>query len=118
MRFVRGSEPLAAIVERAEAAPLPSFASRYDTPETHRLVKLCRELQRACGGSPFFLACRTVGKLLDIDHRTASRRLHMLCTDGVLCVVKPGDTHRATRYRYVADAEHERKPERFPVDSG
>ena len=74
----------------------------YDCPKTHRLIKLCRELQRASGDGPFFLSCRTAGELLGLDHNTAWRRLGMLVSDDLIQTVEPGTKTKATRYRYVA----------------
>ena len=90
------------LLERADKAPLPACAEDYDAPETHRLIKLCRELQRASGESPFFLSCRTAGELLGLDYKTAWRRLKALCADEVIQCVKPGTQRSAARYRYIA----------------
>jgi hypothetical protein len=104
VRFPRGHDPMALIVERASREPLPQVAQRYDAPETRRLVGICRELQRACGDGAFFLACRSAAALSGLeDHVSAWRRLRMLEADGVLRAVQRGDKRRATRYRYVAD---------------
>ncbi len=110
VRFPKGQEPMTQIVERANASPLPSAAERYDAAETRRLVAICRELQRACGDAPFFLSCRTAGRLVGLDHATAWRRLGMLVADGVLIMAQTGTTRRATRYRYASElcAETER----------
>ena len=71
-----------------------------------QLVTLCRELQRHAGDGPFFLGCRTAGRLLDVDHATASRWLFLLKSEGVLLESEKGGKgrgrYRATRYRYVA----------------
>lgn len=102
VRFPRGSEPMAMIMERALKAPLPKEALDYDAPETRRLVSLCRELQRAAGDSPFFLSCTTAGELLGLDYIPAWRRLTILVADGVIQCVGPGTRSRAARYKYVA----------------
>lgn len=103
VRFPAGQDPLTEILARADEADLPPCARAYDSSETHRLIKLCRELQRSTGDAPFFLSCRTAGRLLDMDHQTAWRRLNMLAEDKLLEVVTPGTTHRATRYRFRED---------------
>ncbi len=102
--FPEGQGLMAEILKRADASDLPPIAAQYEAPATHRLIKLCRELQRASGDRPFFLACRTVQDLLGIDFMTASRRLRMLVADGILAVVEPGTKRRAARYRYIADS--------------
>ena len=93
---------MAQILARADASRLPAAAEMYDCPKTHRLIKVCRELQRASGDGPFFLSCRTAGDLLDLDHNTAWRRLGMLVSDGIIQTIEPGTKTKATRYRYVA----------------
>lgn len=102
VKYPKGTEPMAQILERADTAEPPAAAMKYDSPETRRLVALCRELQRAAGDSPFFLSCRMAGELLGIDHMMAWRRLFLLEADGLIQTVKPGTKTKATRYRYVA----------------
>ena len=102
VKFPRGSELMAKIMAKADAASLPAVAADYDAPETHRLIKLCRELQRESGKGPFFLSCRTAGVLLGLGHWTAWRRMCVLQEDGVIRCVQPGKT-RAARYRYIAE---------------
>lgn len=77
----------------------------YETPGLRLLVRFCQELQRQVGDQPFFLACRTAGRLLEIDPTTASRWLFLLEHDGWIRMVQKGGTvvapRRATRYRFV-----------------
>lgn len=102
VRFPAGTSPMETALKNADAATLPAgLANVYDSPVTHRLVKLCRELQRMSGADPFFLSSRTAGELLSVNHRTVWRRLGMLEADGVLSVVKRGTRGRATRFRCV-----------------
>ena len=85
--------------------PFPSLAesSTYDT--CRLLVALCRELQRASGSEPFYLATRTAGRLLNVDHVTAWRWMFLPAHDGVVEEVEKGDRakRRASRYRYRGD---------------
>ena len=96
---------MTAILERAKQSPLPQAAGRYEQPDLQLLVGICRELQRASGDNPFFLACRTAGKLLGVNHTTASRWLFLLRHNGVIQEVEKGDQvkRRASRYRYLGD---------------
>ena len=89
------------ILERADKAEQTAAALGYGSPETRRLVMLCRELQRASGSGPFFLSCRTAGELLGLDHMTAWRRLQVLRLDGVIEETCRGTKTKAARYRYV-----------------
>ncbi len=102
VKFPKGAEPMTLIFERVKQSPMPAAASRYDSPEVQLLVALCRELQRVSGEKPFFLACRTAGKLLGVDHTTASRGLFLLRNDGLLEEVEKGTrpSRRAQRYVY------------------
>jgi DNA-binding transcriptional ArsR family regulator len=105
VRFPRGAEPVRQAFERALAEPLPKIALQYDGPKCRILVALCRELQRLAGEQPFYLACRTAGTLLDVDHTTANRWLFLLAEDGILEVVKQGsrESRKASRFRYLSE---------------
>ena len=67
------------------------------------MVKLCRELQVLSGNEPFFLDCRTAGRLLEVTHVTAWNWLTGLVGDGVLVLVSSGSrvSKKANEYRYV-----------------
>ncbi len=73
------------------------------------LAALCRELQRESGDRPFYLACRTAGRLLKSDYTTAWRWLFLLAHDRVIDEVEKGlrgggrAKRRASRDRYLAD---------------
>ena len=73
VKFPKGQEPVTAIFEKAKGRPLPQAARQYESPGVRLLVALCQELQRAAGDEPFFLGCRTAGRLLKVDHTTAWR---------------------------------------------
>jgi hypothetical protein len=49
----------------------PEVAHQYDSIGLRRFVALCRELQRAAGNGPIFLAVRTADRLLGVDPTTA-----------------------------------------------
>jgi len=104
VKHPKGTGPMAQIFARAVKATIPQVAERYEQPQLRLLVSLCRELQRAAGDSPFFLAVRTAGRLLGVDTSTAWRWLFLLEQDGILMVEVRGDqrTRKATRYRYIA----------------
>jgi hypothetical protein len=103
VRTALGVDTVASALARADAAELPAAGADYDSPHTRRLLKLCRELQRDSGASPFFLSCRKAGKLLGVDHDTASKFMGMLVGDGVLSLSKAGTARTAARYRYIAE---------------
>ena len=71
VKFPKGAEPMTKVFELAKRAPTPQAALRYEQDGLRLLVALCRELQRASGDKPFFLACRTAGGLLGVKHVTA-----------------------------------------------
>ena len=95
---------MATIFSRAQNA-IPPAAQKYEQSGLRVLVAICRELQRAAGTNPFFLGCRTAGRLLGVDHTTAWRWLWLLKQDGILHVVEKGDhaKRRASRYRYLRE---------------
>src|SRR4029453_4826958 len=63
VQFPIGEDPMTEIFAIAEASEPPSCAVDYEWIVTIRLIKLCRELQRAAGDKPFHLACRIAGEL-------------------------------------------------------
>ena len=93
------------VFELAKQSPFPQAAMRYEQHDLRLLVALCRELQRASGDKPFFLACRTAGNLLKVTHITAWRWLFALTQDGIVAEIEKGDRvrRRASRYRYLGD---------------
>ncbi len=106
VRFPRGSEPLAAVLERAKQSAPPAAALAYEDDRLRLLVAFCRELQHACADHPFFLSCRTAAQLVGVDHVLAWRWLGLLEHDRVLLVTQRGAPggRRATRYRWSAAA--------------
>ncbi|MHC4695956.1 MAG: bifunctional DNA primase/polymerase, partial [Planctomycetota bacterium] len=107
VKYPKGAGPMDVIFERATAAKLPAEAMQYEQPQVRLLVSLCRELQRHTGERPFYLGCRTAGRLLDVHHKTAWRWLLLLAKDGILCVSEKGgllkNRFRATRFFYVPE---------------
>ena len=105
VKYPKGEDLMTAIFERASLQPIPEVAQEYDQRSLQLLVALCRELQRSAGDGPFYLSCRTAGRLLGIDHTTASRWLFLMCSDGILEVAGLGDRARliARRYRYLGE---------------
>lgn len=109
IKYKIGDEPMAKIFEKAVKLEPPNVAvEKY--PTNHKvqiLVSLCRELQRAAGENPFYLAARTAGRLLDVSHMQASRWLFLLESDEILKVVCKGGTaeaaRKATRFRYIGN---------------
>ena len=95
------------IFEQAKRSNPPAAAMRYEQSGLRQLVTLCRELQRHAGDGPFYLGCRTAGRLLGVDHTRAWRWLFLLKADGVLHESEKGEIagkrYRATRYRYIGD---------------
>jgi hypothetical protein len=103
VKFPLGSEPVRQVFEAAKRTGTPKVAMQYEQEPLRLLVALCRELQRVAGTGPFFLACRTAGSLLGVDHTTAWRWMFLLQEDGVLKEAEKGSQakHRASRYRYL-----------------
>jgi hypothetical protein len=92
-----------AAVQLAERIDLPAIASRYDSDEYRRLVRLCLALHQVHGGGQFPLACRVAGEYLGVAFRTASEMIKTLVFDRVLTVAsKRMQSGRwAYEYRYV-----------------
>lgn len=105
VKYPKGEDPMKTIFQNAAQQPLPNPAHKYEQDGLRLLVSLCRELQRSAGEGPFYLSCRTAGRLLDVHHTTANRWLYLLVNDELLVVVEKGDRakHRASRYRYLGE---------------
>jgi hypothetical protein len=103
VRFPKGQGHIDMIFQDTAVADLPLAAQEYEGPDVQKLVCFCRELQRASGDKPFYLSCRTAGKLFGVDHVTASRWLHLLCIDEILKLVAAGELtkRQAATYRYI-----------------
>jgi hypothetical protein len=55
----------------------------------------------------FLLDARRAGEFIGVDRMTAWRRLMVLCSSGVLQLVKQGNERQSNRYRYIAEqGEH------------
>ena len=96
-----GESILNIIAARAKQSETPAWCSHYEDPRTVLLAKVCREFQRASGDSPFYLSCRTAGRLAGMDHNTAWHRLGLFEDEGILETVIPGTKVRAVRWRFI-----------------
>lgn len=105
VRSPKGEGPIDHAFEKAKQSETPHVALQYEQPTLRLLVGLCRELQRASGEAPLFLASRTAGRLLGLHYSTASRWLRGLRRDGIVKLVLQGERaeRRASRYRYLAE---------------
>ena len=94
-KAVEGEPPRIAVMKYPDSRTLQTF------------VSLCRQLQRAAGHQPFYLSCRTAGKLFNVSHMQANRWLFVLVADGILQEIEKGGTQKnprnATRFRYIGD---------------
>ena len=82
----------------------PTVATQFEDPRLRRLVAWCRELQRAAGSEPFFLATRTVAAKLGLPTSwRGAAFLRGLVRTGILDEVEKGGpkTNKATRFRYL-----------------
>jgi len=106
-RFGLGVDPIQIAWEQAMQKPPPEAAEQFEEPGLKMLVSLCRELSLLSGGGQFFLASRTVQRVLGLnDHVRAARWLSGLCRLRILEIVEEGGpkTMRATRYLYLPKA--------------
>lgn len=103
VRFPVSDEPLAEIYHQAISTPPPGCSKGF-LPEMQQLISLCRALQ-SLSPEPFFLSCRTAGRLVGKDHTLVARWLKELCRRGILELVRQGgpENMRASRYRYRGD---------------
>ncbi len=104
VRFPAGTSPLDLALQQARQTSPPVKALRFEHAGIRLLVALCWQLHLAAAGGTWFLGCRTVGKLLGVDHSTAWRWLYLLEAEGVLARVSTGSkaAKKASEFRYVA----------------
>ena len=108
VKYLQGERVLENAWERTLCPPPPGLAgilSQCLSPDAPlcRLAHLCLELQRGFGEQPFFLSCRTVGRLFGAGPATASTWLRSLEVMGIIETVKKGQRGAggaATRFRY------------------
>jgi hypothetical protein len=102
VKFPAGSGPLDEIFALALAEDLPPAALAYEEEGVCHLVALCYQLQQHAGADPFFLGCRTAGKVLGVSHVTAWGWLRVLQFDGVLALVRKGTraSGKASEWRF------------------
>lgn len=104
VRYPKGTDPMGSILAKAREGvfDVPEVAQEFQGG-LRLLVSLCRELQRAAGSNPFYLSCRTAGRLLEVDHTTAWRWLFWLIQTQIVEVVSKGNqaSQKANRYRYL-----------------
>jgi hypothetical protein len=101
-----GSQMVATAWERAKQnpLPLPAKAAAWENQERKLLLAFLREMQTAAGDNPFFVAggLRACAKLLGHqNHSTVEKWLGAFCQLKFLKAVKKGDSHHATRFRYL-----------------
>ena len=87
----------------SRAAQQPDAVWPYEQRELRLLASLCKELQRSAGDGPFYLSCRTAGRLLSVTHLRAWRWMMLLESDKWIQTVEKGsqEKRRATRFRYM-----------------
>jgi hypothetical protein len=102
VQFPQGNGPLAVLFAEACRAPVPPAAERFDEPKVRQLVALCAALQQQAGSAPFFLACRSVADLLQVNHVQAWRWLMLLERTRVLQRAATGSraSKKANEYCY------------------
>jgi hypothetical protein len=89
----------------AQREPLPPVAQRFDSPHVRLLVALCHQLQVAAGDRSFYLACRSVARLLGCDAKAAWRLLWLLEREGIVKRVATGclPLRKANTLRFLSD---------------
>jgi hypothetical protein len=78
-------------------------AEQYDSKAVRLLVGMCRHLASLRKDRVFFLSSHDVVKYIETSPVQAWRWLNMLCVEGMLEKLDPGDSRKAARYRWIAD---------------
>lgn len=87
---------------------LPACAQQYDAEPVRLLVGLCDGLGAMRPDGIFFLSSHDVAGRMDLHPSQAWRYLNMLCADGVIELIKRGNQHRASRYRWIGSVDASR----------
>ncbi|HUE71432.1 MAG TPA: bifunctional DNA primase/polymerase [Pirellulaceae bacterium] len=106
VKHLKGREPLRMMFSQAMQRDLPKCAERFaDDPQAQWLIALCRELQEAAPGKPFYLSCRAAGELVKLSHTAANTLICGLVEEEILKLVKKGDhrARQASEFRYLGD---------------
>lgn len=84
----------------SESEPLEA---RFVRGDLKRLVALCAHLQEAASTEPFFLSCRQIADLFQIEPMTAQRWMKQLEGLRIIRCVKKGTVkeRKASEYRYM-----------------
>ncbi len=101
VKYPRGALLSAARERALEDTGTPPEAAQYEDGRNQLLVRICWQLQQMWGDQPFFLDWRTAGRLLDLSHTEAGKRIEMLMEDGLLAIVAAHKQGKSTRYRYI-----------------
>ncbi|MFG0328578.1 MAG: DNA-primase RepB domain-containing protein [Phycisphaerales bacterium] len=88
-------------VQQAAEGDLPQCALAYDSMVVRRLIGLCGNLAALRADGRFFLSSHDAASRFDEQPAQVWRFLKMLCADGVIAEVEPGNARRATRYRWI-----------------
>jgi hypothetical protein len=67
-----------ALFEEVQRSPPHPVAMRFPAQKLRLLIGLCAALQRYNGAMPFFLSCRTAGRLLGVSHQQANDWIRLL----------------------------------------
>ena len=101
------TNPVAAAWAAVQGGEHPKEAEEYDREEVRQLVALCWHLGR--NAETFYLAMRTAAGMLNVEAMTVCRWFKMLQADDIIALVKTGNTHTASTYRWQGrgtDAEN------------
>jgi hypothetical protein len=81
---------------------MQAACTKHPRRPDQQLLDVCAALQAHAGVQPFFLSCRTAGRLLGVHHSVANEKLRVLEARGVLKRVRTGDavTYLANVYHY------------------
>lgn len=79
--------------------PLPELAE-FDGDYQY-LGVVCYELQQIMRDRPFWLSTYDAGEILGKSQKVGHRAMKMLSAEGILELVKVGDRHNASEYRYI-----------------
>lgn len=87
---------------RPKWSTVSGLTSQASGTGADRLAAICAILQGIAGDKPFFLDCRTAGRLLGVSHKSAWKHLKRLQQARRLELVRPGNRRerRASEYMY------------------
>ena len=79
----------------------PELEQLFYDEKMWRAVQCCQEAARIRDDGVFFMSCRSLAPMVDVEFRTAANMLKGMVGDGLLEILEKGGRYKATSYRWI-----------------